>query len=285
MGEDYCSIDLATPALNADQAAAVEKRANEIVLQNRTVHIRYVTRAEAEKLGLRKLPPADRDELRLIEVEDFDLTACGGTHVAATGSIGAILLRKTDKVRQGIRVEFVCGGRAVSTARRDYKTLSEAAGLYSAQMTDVPAQIAKSFEDIKTLRKQKDEALEELAQAMASSAVAEQSEVGGQRVVVRCLSDRDTAFAKLFAQKVTRVRPGVVALVGSMVNPAGLVFAQAAGGTMDMGALLKQVLAGVGGRGGGSRDFAQGGVPVGADIEQLLRQAEELQKSEVKMQK
>jgi alanyl-tRNA synthetase len=285
MGEDSCSIDLATPALNGDQVAAAEKRANEIVLQNRPVHIRYVTRAEAEKLGLRKLPPAERDELRLIEVEDLDLTACGGTHVSATGSIGAILLRKTEKVRQGMRVEFVCGARAVRAARRDYKTLNEAAGLYSAQMSDVPAQIAKAFEEIKGLRRQRDEALEELAQAMASAAVAEQNEIGDQRIVVRCFSDRDTAFAKLFAQKATRVRAGVVALAGSTVNPAGLVFAQSTGGTTDMGSLLKQVLAGVGGRGGGSRDFAQGGVPAGIDVEQLLGQAEALLKAEARLQK
>ena len=117
MGDDYCSIDLATPALNAEQAARAEQRANQIVFENRAVQMRYVARAEAEKLGLRKLPPAERDELRLIEVTGFDLSACGGTHVGATGQIGAILLRKIEKVRQGMRVEFVCGGRAVHTAR------------------------------------------------------------------------------------------------------------------------------------------------------------------------
>ena len=87
------------------------------------MHIRYVSRAEAEKLGLRKLPPADRDELRLIEIADFDLSACGGTHVGATGQIGSILLRKAEKVRQGTRVEFVCGDRAVRMARRDFNAL------------------------------------------------------------------------------------------------------------------------------------------------------------------
>ena len=116
MGDDYCSIDLSTPAITAAQVVGVEKRANEIVFENRPVTIRYVHRDEAKKLGLRKLPPAERDELRLIEVADFDLSACGGTHVNATGEIGAILLRKTEKTRQGMRVEFVCGGRSVAAA-------------------------------------------------------------------------------------------------------------------------------------------------------------------------
>jgi alanyl-tRNA synthetase len=91
--------------------------------------------------------------------------------------------------------------------------------------------------------------------------------------VVRTFTDRDISFAKLFAQKATRLGVPAVALVGSTVNPSGLVFAQTAGGAADMGALLKQVLAEVGGRGGGSRDFAQGGVPAGANVEKLLRQA------------
>jgi alanyl-tRNA synthetase len=105
---------------------------------------------------------------------------------------------------------------------------------------------------------------------------------------VRTFSDRDITFAKLFAQKVTRTTSPAIALVASTVDPPGLVFAQtsaqtsaptfaqdASGSAADMGALLKQVLASVGGRGGGSRDFAQGGIPAGSnvDVEQLLQHA------------
>ncbi len=273
MGEDYCSIDLAIAAVSTAQVVGAEKRANEIIFENRPVSIRYVSRAEAERLGLRKLPPAERDELRLIEIAEFDLSACGGTHVSATGQIGSILLRKTEKTRQGTRVEFVCGGRAVRTARRDYGALMESAGLFSAQLWDVPNSIRKSFDDLKAARKQKEEALDQLAGAMAEAAVKEQPEVNGRRLVTRVFSDQDTTFAKLFAQKATRSGMPTVALVGSKVDPPGLVFAQTPGGTADMGALLKQVLTSVGGRGGGSRDFAQGGVPAGVDVEQLLKQA------------
>jgi alanyl-tRNA synthetase len=273
MGEDYCSIDLTTPSLTPEQVVGAEWRANEIVFENRPVTVRFVSRAEAEKLGLRKLPPADRDELRLIEVANFDLSACGGTHVSATGQIGSILLRKTEAVRQGMRVEFVCGGRAVRTARRDYSALSESAKLFSTQLGDVPEQIRKTFDDTKLLRKQRDEALEELAGAMASASLHDSPETQGRKVVVHLFADRDINFAKLFAQRVSRAGVPAIVLVGSTIDPPGLVFAQSAGGTADMGALLKQVLASVGGRGGGSRDFAQGGVPAGPDIDQVLKQA------------
>jgi alanyl-tRNA synthetase len=191
------------------------------------------------------------------------------------------LLRKTEKVRQGTRVEFVCGNRAVRMARRDYIALSEAAALFSAQLWDVPEQIRKSGEEGKRLRKQKEEALDELAEVMARAALHSQPEIAGRKIIVRVFSDRDIAFAKLFAQKATRVATpvGAIALVASTVDPPGLVFAQTPGGTpgstADMGALLKQVLSSVGGRGGGSRDFAQGGVPAGSqgNVEQLLREA------------
>jgi alanyl-tRNA synthetase len=239
------------------------------------VRVRYVTRAEAEKLGLRKLPPTERDELRLIEVADFDLSACGGTHVGASGQIGSILLRKSERVRQGTRVEFVCGARAVRMARRDYGALSEAASLFSAKPWDVPDQIRRSIDESKLARRQKDAALDELAGTMALADLQSQPEANGRKIVVRVFVERDINFAKLFAQRATRTGAPAIVLVASTVEPPGLVFAQTPGGSADMGGVLKQVLSSVGGRGGGSRDFAQGGVPVGSsvNVEQLLQQA------------
>ena len=273
MGEDYCSIDLATPSVSSEQIAGAEKRANQVVFENRPVTIRYVSRAEAEKLGLRKLPPVEHDELRLVDFGDFDLTACGGTHVGASGQIGSILLRKSEKVRQGTRVEFVCGGRAVRMARRDYNALSEAAALFSAKLWDVPEQIRKNAEESKTLGKQRDEALDQLAELTALAALHSQPEANGRKIIVRAFSGRDISFVKLFAQKATRTATPAVALVASTVGTPGVIFAQTPGGAADMGALLKQVLSSVGGRGGGSRDFAQGGVPAGCNVEQILQQA------------
>ena len=165
MGDDYCSIDLATPSVSSAQIVGAEKRANQIIFENRPVRVRYVSRAEAERLGLRKLPPAERDELRLIEVADFDLSACGGTHVGASGQIGSILLRKSEKTRQGTgsNLSAVIGRfawRGAITAR-----LRKRPALFSAQLWDVPEQIRKSLEESKLLRKQKDDVLDQLAEA------------------------------------------------------------------------------------------------------------------------
>jgi alanyl-tRNA synthetase len=270
MADDYCSIDLDTPSLSKDQIESAEGLANEIVLENRCVDMRFVTREDAAKLGLRKLPPAERDQLRLIDIRDFDLTACGGTHVNRTGQIGGIFLRKAEKVRQGYRVEFVAGQRAVSTARRDFNTLTETAGLFSAQIYDVPQQARKSLDEIRSLRKQREQSREELAAAQAATLLAETPELHGRKLVVRTFSGRDLDFLKLLAQTLTRQSPAVTALLATESPQPALVFAQSVGQPHDMGALLKETVVKLGGRGGGTKDLAQGGVPQSAGLADAL---------------
>ena len=271
MAEDYCSIDLETPTLTKEQVEAAERLANEIILENRGVDVRFVTRDEAGKLGLRKLPPTERDELRIIDIRDFDLSACGGTHVAQTGQIASILLRKTEKVRQGWRVEFVAGQRAVATARRDFTALTETAALFSAHIYDVPQQARKSLDEIRTLRKQREQSHEELAAAQAAALLAETAEVNGRKLVVRTLADRDLNFVKLLAQKLTRLSPHAIALLAVTSPQPSLVFAQSTGLPFDMGALMKETMTKLSGRGGGSKDLAQGGVPNADGIEAVLK--------------
>jgi alanyl-tRNA synthetase len=274
MADDYCSIDLDTPSLNKEHIESAERLANEIILENRAVDIRFVTRDEAGKLGLRKLPPTERDELRLIDIRDFDITACGGTHVSQTGQIASILLRKTEKVRQGWRLEFVAGQRAVATARRDFTTLTETAALFSAHIYDVPQQARKSLDEIKSLRKQREQSQDELAAAQAAALLAETPEINGRRIVVRTISDRDLNFLKLLSQKLTRLSPHVVALLATTSPQPSLAFAQSAGQPFDMGALMKEVMTKLGGRGGGSKDMAQGGVPNADGIDAALNAVE-----------
>jgi alanyl-tRNA synthetase len=269
MGADSCSIDLDTKNLTSAQVEAAEILANDVVTGNRPVNVRFVTQEEARGLGLRKIPPVERDKLRLIDVHDFDLTACGGTHVSATGQIGSILLRKTEKTRQGWRVEFVCGRLAVATARRDYSILAESGGLLSSHIWETPQQIRKLQEELRASRKSREQLLEELADLEASRLLAETLEANGRRVVVRIFPDRDLSFIKLLAQRLTRQSAGVVTFLGVTPDPA-LVFAQSPGLPFDMGALMKEALVRLGGRGGGSKDMSQGGPARVDGIESVL---------------
>jgi len=270
MGEDACSIDLDTPTLTAKQVEETEALANQIVQENRPVEIKFVTQSAAQEMGLRKPPRTDKDELRLINIQDFDLSACGGTHVQNTGQIGCILLRKTERVRQGWRVEFVCGQRAVATARLDYTALTEAAALYSGHIRDVPQQVRKFQEEVRSANKAGERLLEELAELHAARLLTEVTPINGRKVIARVNKERDLAFIRLLAQKLTRLELNVVALLGSEAGQISLVFAQSKGMPFDMGALLKETLAKLGGRGGGSKDMAQGGLPGAEGLEAAL---------------
>ena len=275
MADDYCSIDLDTQTLMKEQIEAAERLANEIILENHAVDIRFVTRDEAANLGLRKIPVADREELRIIDIRGVDVSACGGTHVQQTGQIGCILLRKAERVRQGWRVEFVAGQRAVATARRDFTALTETAGMFSAHIYDVPQQARKSLEEIRSLRKQGEQSREELAEAQAKTLLAEIPEQNGRKLIVRTFVERDMNTLKILAQKLTRLAPNVVALLGATSPQASVVFAQSAGQPFDMGSLLREMMAALGGRGGGSKDMAQGGAASGEGIEAALQKTAE----------
>jgi alanyl-tRNA synthetase len=288
MGAESCTIDLETNGLSSSQAEKAERLANEILLEDRPVTIRFVPLEEARQLGLRKLPPKQKADLRLIDIADFDLTACGGTHVRSTGQIGTILLRKIEKAKQGVRVEFICGIRAVATARKDYTALAEAAGIYSAHLYDVAQQVRKSLDENKAAAKAQHKLLEDLAQLHAERALAQAT--GALRVIVEVFPDRDAIFIKLLAQKLTAGATDVIALLAAGSESPALVFArsrlarndlsQTSGGTdkgqtVHMGQLLKDAMARLGGRGGGTPEMAQGGLPAGAAdfaaIEKVLR--------------
>ncbi len=261
MGADYCSIDLDTPALTPAQIESAERLANEVILEDRLVTVRFVTPAEAAGLELRKDPVADRAELRIIDVQDFDRSACGGTHVSRTGQIGCVLLRKTEKVRHGWRVEFVAGQRAVAAARSDFGTLTATAALFSAAPSDVAEQARRALDEVRSLRKQREQLYAELAGAQAAAILADTPETAGRRVVVRTFPDRDVNALKLLAQALVRLSPNVVAILAGTSPQVALVFAQSPGAPFDMKALMQATVQKLGGRGGGTKDIAQGGAP------------------------
>src|SRR5258708_22644326 len=123
MGVESCTIDLETNTLSPAQIQGAERLANEIVTEDRAVKIRFVSLEEARQLGVRKLPPGQTGQLRLIDITEFDLTACGGTPPESTGKLDGILLREVENVKQGTPLEVACRAPAVSTARLDFTAL------------------------------------------------------------------------------------------------------------------------------------------------------------------
>ena len=137
MGADYVTIDLDAEGISPQQISAAEHLANEIIYENRPIAVRIVPEAEVPALGLRK--ESQRiGPLRVVSVEDFDVSACGGTHVRRTGEIGSIVIRKVERVNRQARVEFVCGRRSVVSGQRDLETLSTVARQLSVGLNEVP---------------------------------------------------------------------------------------------------------------------------------------------------
>ena len=269
LGEQISTIDLDVQSIAHPDLVRVERLANEIIAEDRPIAVRYASREQAQQMGVRKLPERE-GEIRLIDIHDFDLNACGGTHARSTGQIGGLLLRRTEKVKQGVRVEFVCGMRAAAAARRDFELLSEAAALYPCAPADLAANIARQRDDARQQQKREARLLEELTDLKAAQMLAGSS--ANPKVISEIFSDRDATFIKLLAQRLTR-SPGVISLLGSSQSSPALVFARSSDLTPDMGTMLRELVTAAGGRGGGGKDFAQGGVPDSSQIQSIIDQA------------
>ena len=277
LGDTVSTIDLNTESIEPKQLAHVEQLANAIVEESRPMIQRIVTSADAETLlqsgALRKLPVRSGD-IRLIVIPetdapsrngedsakpDLDVNACGGTHVSSTSQIGAVLIRGTERIRQAVRVSFLCGNRAISAARADDALLSGLGREFSVGRADLPAAASRLKADAKAGAKERQALREELANYHAARLLVEDPPHHDLRIVRRVFSDRDADYIKLLASRVTSAAPHTIALLAStQESPAAVVMASSQELGRNAGELLRTALAESGGRGGGSPTLAQG---------------------------
>jgi alanyl-tRNA synthetase len=274
LGTDASTIDLDSDRVGATQIEKVEELANQIVFENRPVQISFRPSAEIGQMDLRK-PTFREGDIRLVEVQDFDLSACGGTHVSQTGAVGLISIRKVDHTKGLTRVGFLCGSRAQRRTRQDFAILSEAARLFSTGPENVPELIAKQAQELREAARLRDKLVEDLAEMEALQWWQSAPERGGVRVVRRLFEAEEGKKAKIVAHAVAKLA-SAIALLGVKGKPTALFFSQSPGGRVDMAAVLRQTLAKFGGKGGGTRDFAQGGGLPEEHLEEALAFAEAL---------
>jgi len=266
LGQETSTIDLEGAAADSRTIEEAERRANEIVYENRRVHIEYQDAVEAE--GLRKASER-AGTLRIVSIEDLDRSACGGTHVRATGEIGTILIRKLEKVRQTTRVEFLCGSRAVRRARADYNALTQVAQSFSAPLDEAPGLVAAQLESARTADKLARKMQLDLA-VYQGRELYEATEPGpeGVRRHVRRLAGGSMEQLRAIAQSFT-AHPRAVFLA-ALDDPPSALFAASPDTGIDAGKTLKTALTPLGGRGGGTAQLAQGSVPDRGALESLL---------------
>lgn len=265
-GRESSTLDLDVGEVTPGQVQRAEEAANEIIVQNRAVEVGF-EEAEAAA-GLRK--PSERGgTLRIITIQDLDRSACGGTHVKATGEIGSILIRKVERVRKGVRLEFLCGGRATRRARADYDLISHLATEFSAAADELPRLVRVQREDLTqaaALTRELEEELD-LYKARELYAAATPETTGIRRVMVR---EDEGSLEALRGLAQAFISMSNAIFVGSVPSPPAIVLAASADTGIDAAAMLKSLLTSVGGRGGGSARLAQGIVPGRAQLEVVL---------------
>jgi alanyl-tRNA synthetase len=263
LGADSSTIDVARP-LEPGQIREAERRANLVVFENRPVTVSF--QHSSEELGLRK--PTEREgEVRIVSIQDLDRSACGGTHVRATGEIGPILLRKLDRIRGNLRIEFLCGGRAVGRARADFEALSQIARVFSSTLDDAPAMVESQREKLQEADKVRRRLATELAAASGRALYAETppTKDGIRRVLrrVESLSEELRAEAQSFTSS------GAAIFLALSDNPPSVLLAASKDSGVYAGDLLKRALTEAGGRGGGNPTLAQGSLPSKQQLQEL----------------
>ncbi|MGA9668894.1 MAG: alanyl-tRNA editing protein [Terracidiphilus sp.] len=273
LGESTSTIDLVGGPLAHQSLERVEQIANEIIGEDRPVTTRFVPREEAEAMltagRLRKLP--DRQgTIRLIEIADCDDNACGGTHARSTGQIGGLLIRTVERMSRGVRVEFVCGSRAVRTAHADFVILSKTSALLSTGAKELAATVERTLIEVKASAKERQKLREELAMFQAAKLSMEVPIESGLRLVVRQWRDRDRDYVKLLASRTAAAAPRTaVIFCATEADPIRVFVARSADLNFNCARILRDALDLLGLRGGGSSDLAQGEVP--AEQETALR--------------
>ncbi len=260
MGVESSTIDLSVGSLGREDVVRMEMVVNGLIGEDRRVSVGTVERGEAEAMlargDLRKLPERV-GAIRVVEIDGVEWNACGGTHVGSTGRIGGLVIRRVEKVKQGVRVEFCCGLRAVRAARRDYETVGELGRVLSTGVGELVGKVGGVLEDARAAEKVRRGLLEEMAGFEART-------LGDGRVVV--VAARSVEYAKVLGGKIAGL--GRVGIVRVVEGERGTVVLAAGDGT-DCGAVMKVALEVLGARGGGSAGLAQGGVAV-EDVERLV---------------
>ena len=308
--EHECEIDVALDDPTDERIEQAVDLANQIIWENRPMTIRQVTAEEALTLPLRK-EPSREGELRVIEIDDFDLTPCGGTHAKSTGEVGVIAVRSWERAKGLTRIQFMAGVRVLADYRKANRTARDVAAMFSAGREDSGALVSKLVEESKKLRHRvseleqiacRVEAEELLKQASDSDRVDREavtdssrglsaqrdtpgsdrknpsdsegvtpSSLSAPRIIAKIFDDRDADSLKYLALALI-AHPNTIALLGSRDGEtARLVFARSSDAAGDMNTLMREACSIIGGRGGGKPDMAQGG---GKNIEKLAEAIE-----------
>lgn len=272
MSQELSTIDLSVERLTAESIYAAEDMANQVIWENRPIKAHMVSHHEAAQLPLRK-PSQRKGVLRLIEIEDFDYSACGGTHCTYTGQVGLIKVCRWERVKRRARVEFVCGGRALKDYRWKNRALFLAAGQLSVSGKDVDQAVRSQIAQTKKLKNELSRLQQSLLEQAVSQALSLAEKSHGVEIVTLVKGDWDHRQLNPLAGLLLNQAQKRVVLLAGRAEKGYLVLARTSDLDIDMREILGQALEGLDGRGGGSQHRAQGGTSEASSVDQALQAA------------
>jgi len=266
LGADSISIDVNQAELDADTIEFVEALTNQILYENRDIITHLVAPDELSRFPIRKLPDVE-GVVRVVEIKDFDYSPCCGTHCASTGEIGIIKIVKVENYKGGSRVYFLCGSRALKDYQQKGRILQQLSAAMSSGEADLPSHLSKLQDELKTLRKERQEFAQQLLEVEARALLSEREAVGSVFVLKKRFEQRPPKELRALASMLVEQAPQTVILFGDVYeSKASLVFARSNDVTIHVGDLMKQACVILNGRGGGQPHLAEGG---GAAAEKL----------------
>lgn len=274
LGKDIVSIEINIESFSERDAERIENMANNVIYSNLPVTAKVVTDEELKSLPLRKQPKVN-ENIRIVEIMDFDYSPCGGTHVRTTGEIGIIKIKSWEKCKGGIRFTFVCGNRALKDYSLQNTLIKALIERLSVRDIDIPDAFDKVLSDLKNTQKQLSITTQELIKYEADKLIKESPVTGGVRLVSRILDGRSINDAKLLAQHLA-LFPGTVVLMACRNENAQVIFTRSEDVDIDMNKIIKAVFPIIEGKGGGNSRTAQGGGPGTDRLEDFLNAASDL---------
>jgi alanyl-tRNA synthetase len=273
MGDESATLDLDQAGFSNKTIEAVENLANRIIYENRRIVAHMVTKDELASYPVRKPPTVD-DDIRIIEIEDFDFSPCGGTHCSKTGEIGIVKIRRFENYKGGARIHFLCGLRALKDYQGKAAVINKIAGSLSSGENDLYNNINKIQYELKSLQRTHGNLRKELIEYEAEALISECKTSGGINVIKKVFEDRDLGDLKPLATKILEKIDNTVILFGvETQQKASLLFMRSDEINCDMGKLMQDACAVINGRGGGRPQQAQGGGPAADKLDEAIQSA------------
>jgi alanyl-tRNA synthetase len=259
LGEETVTIDISAEKLTEEETARAEQLANQIILENRPIESKWVTKEELERYPLRKETKV-AENIRLVIIQDFDYNGCGGTHPKASGEVRAVKILNWEKQKKNIRVQFICGDRVLRQFHQKHQVLSGLTKLLNTPEKEMEKAVLRMLQTEKELEKSLEQAKESLLNYEAAELLKEAREDDDKKVISRVFKNRPIQELQKLARLITLTAPlAVVLFTAENENKLQIVGARGADASPNMKILIGEALSLINGKGGGSETFAQGG--------------------------